>query len=188
MKIEDTRKATSDKTAKNNGFSLFEILIVVVIFAIVVFIANQSFVSSLRSGTKSDLQQRVKSNSNYIFSVMERQLHSSRKVTQCKAATGSTDIGTGAVSTQIQYNDSNNVAQTFSFVANNNGTFTSTALGQLNSPDVALTAASITCDVTNAVTTINVNLTLKQAGATAGLRPEEQDTFQAQTKITLRNN
>ncbi len=183
MRFSNKQQAISNKDRSNSGFSLFEILIVVVIFAVVVFIANQTFISSLRSGTKSDLQQRVKSNSNYIFSVMERQLHSSRKVTLC-----SPSIGTNPVTTSIGYNDINNAPQTFTFTTGNNGIFTSSTLGQLTSPDVAVYAGSITCDITNAVTTVTVSLTLKQSGSPAGLRPEEQDTFQAQTKISLRNN
>lgn len=175
------RTKYKEHRTKDEGFSLFEILIVIVIFAVVVFIANQSFIASLKSGTKSDLQQRVKSNSNYIFSVMERSLHSSSSVTQCSGIAGNTDT------TQIQYNDSTNQVSSFSYNSTA-GTFTSSSLGQLNSADVTVSASSITCTQTNGVTEVNVALTLKQAALSAGLRPEEQDTFQAQTKITLRNN
>lgn len=174
----------SQWTVSKKGFSLFEILIVVVIFAVIVFIADQSFISSLKSGTKSDLQQRVKSNANYVFSVMERQLHSARSVTACSGLNGNTD------STRIDYKDTNNIAQSFSFTSGTNGTFISSALGQLTSPDITIITpgSAITCSTTNGVTTVSVNLSLRQAGATVGLRPEEQDTFQTQTQITLRNN
>src|SRR5687767_8998196 len=110
------------KQIKRNteGFSLFEILIVIVIFAVIVFVANQTFISSLRSGTKSDLQQRVKSNSNYIFSVMERSLHSARTITSC-----SPGIGTNPTSTRIDYRDHYGVSATFQCTPGQNGTFAS---------------------------------------------------------------
>lgn len=65
------------------GFSLIEILIVVVIFATVGVIATQSTLLSLRGARKSSATTQVRENLEYAIAIIERQIHNARTISPC---------------------------------------------------------------------------------------------------------
>lgn len=62
------------------GFSLVEILVVILIFSILAVITTQTLVLSLRGSRKSESVARVRENIDYSLSVMQRLLRNAKSV------------------------------------------------------------------------------------------------------------
>ena len=62
----------------NRGFSLIEMLVVVLIFSILAILATQSLATSLRGTRKSESLGHVRENMEYAMSIMERSLRSAK--------------------------------------------------------------------------------------------------------------
>jgi len=66
-----------------SGFSLVEILVVTVLFAIISIITTQSVIVTLRSAKKTDAASDVRANLNFAVSAIERQLYNAREIPLC---------------------------------------------------------------------------------------------------------
>lgn len=58
----------------HRGFTLIEILVVLVVFGFIGLIVSQSVISTLRGATKSDSDSRIRSNLDYVSSIIDRHL------------------------------------------------------------------------------------------------------------------
>lgn len=65
---------------QRKGFSLIEILIVILIFSVLAILATQSLALSLRGSKKSELIGGVRESVDYSVSIMERLLRSAKSV------------------------------------------------------------------------------------------------------------
>lgn len=160
---------------KISGTTLFELLIVLTLFVVVVAVANQVFFTTLRGSTKSEVTAEVKQNANFAASVMERALHSASFIVSC-------------TSTQITYLDADGVQSTFSCQDLGDAGYVASGSARLTQDTVAVTSCNFSCPSESGVTTsVLLNMTLRQARGGAGLRPEEKAIYDLQTRVLLRN-
>jgi hypothetical protein len=157
-----------NKHFSQKGYSVFEILVVVTIFVLIVAVANQAFFISLRGQNKSEATVNTKQNANYIVSVIERALHSSTQVSSCTA-------------TSITYTDSIGKSQSFSCT---NGAVLSSGAA-LTTTDVTVSNCSFSCVQEGGSKTVVVSMNFSQAGT--NLRVDQTASTQIQTRIRLRN-
>src|SRR3989344_5305560 len=65
------------------GIALFEILIVLSVFALLAAVSTQTIFLTLRGARKSDALGKVRENLGYALSVVERQLHNATYISEC---------------------------------------------------------------------------------------------------------
>lgn len=160
------------------GFTIFEILLVTVLFVVISLVANQAFFSTLRGGTKSQVTTIVKENGNYAVSVMQRALLSAKNIA----------VSPACGPQQVYYNDFNGTTSSFACINTGASGYIASGSAQLTSNEVAVTACSITCSTTGGVPSVLFNFTLTQKAAADTARPEQSDSFQVQTQVSLRNH
>src|SRR3989304_2065390 len=81
------------KLERNSGFSMIEILVVILVFATLAVLATDSLLLSLRGSRKSESTVSVRENLNYALSIIERQLHNAESVSCPSSTTISYDDG-----------------------------------------------------------------------------------------------
>lgn len=162
------------------GFTLIEILVSLMIFAILAVVANQILFTTLRGTSKSEVEARVRGEGNYALSVMERALHSSRGIVSCS-------------SNKVEYLDEQGLRAKFicftsgdSKVASGSASIADGNLPRITSSQVSIDVCSITCDTAAEPPSVSVQLELSKRGS-GGLRPEERSQLDLQTRILLRN-
>lgn len=158
---------------KQKGFSLFEIITVIAIFAGIVFLANQALFSTLKGNTKSQVSTRVKQASSYAFDLMERELRQSTAVGTC-------------TSTSIAYTKIDGAQSSFVCYTGTTGYLSSGSV-KITPDDVAVTACNFSCVVTGSSRTVNLDVTFSQTGSANSLRVEETDKYRLKNRILLRN-
>src|SRR3989344_481874 len=165
---------------KSEGFSLVEMLVVMVVFSILAIVTTQTLVVSLRSSKKSESIVVVKQNVDYAQSTMERLLRNAQKITVCSATGGD----------QIDYLDENNTTGRFRCVTSGSDRYIasgSAALVRLTSPEVQVSCGSVfKCSLNpnpNVPPSIEINLEAVLAGLGTGL---EGAKVTSSTKILLR--
>lgn len=156
------------QASRQAGFSVFEIIIVISVFVLLIAVANQSFFASIRGQNKSEVQTLVKQDVNYAVSVIERALHSAQSVTSCSA-------------TSINYFDAGGKQQNFTC---QNGSIYSTGVSIISS-STSVSSCNISCLQEGGLKTVTLDLTLSQSGIFT--RVDEKSTAQIKTKIRLRN-
>ena len=154
---------------KQKGFSIFEILIVISLFVLIVSATNQAFFAALRSQSKTDITSLVKQNGQYVTNIIERALHSAQSVSTCTA-------------TSINYLDSDGKSQ--SFVCQNNQIVQSGSA--ISTPNVFVSACNFSCSQSGGKQTVFLDMLFSQFGS-QDLRPEDKSQAQIKTQIRLRN-
>lgn len=157
------------KCRKKNtsGFSVFEILIVLLLFVLVIAVANQALFTSLRGQNKSQATTNVKQNGNYAVSVMERSLHSAQLLTSCTL-------------TNISYQDQDGKQQSFS-CSGNSVNFSGVSLTSSN----VLVTCNFSCVQEGGSSTVNVSLDVSQN--TTSTLAEDKSSANFSTRVRLRN-
>jgi len=163
---------------KKNGFTLIEIMIVVVILGIIVVIGSGAFFSILRGSTKTKTLQMVKQNGDYAISVMERMIRNARILIY--PTTDST-----VASITIENPDG---GETVFSCESDRATISSNGASLLSN-EVKVSDCNI-FEVTVGQpevkpATVKINFNLTQVEITN--RPEEQAEVNFQTTVTLRN-
>ena len=92
---ERTKRGFNSHGTLQEGFSLIEMLVVLVVFSILAIVTSQVLIISIRSSKKSESVVVVKQNVDYAMSTMERLLRNAQVITGC---TGN----------QLDYLDGNN--------------------------------------------------------------------------------
>lgn len=156
------------KLKKQRGYSVFEILVVVTLFVLIVAVANQTFFASIKGQNKSEATTNAKQNANYIISVMERALHSATAVSSC-------------TSTLINYSDSAGAQKTFSC---SGGTVLTSGVS-LTTSGVTVSSCNFSCVTEGGSKTVEITMTVSQSGS--NLRVDQTASTQVQTRIRLRN-
>lgn len=151
------------------GWSLIEILVVVVVFAIIAALASGSLLLSLRGSRRSEASIAVRENLNYAVSIIERQLHNAETVTCPNPTT-------------ISYTDLN--FQSANFSCDLVGGRIASSSAQLTASNVKVTGCSFTCTAASpgVPPSVQISITGKDVNAT-GL---EQQQITVDTQIMLR--
>jgi len=164
------------------GFSLIEMLVVMSIFAVIGILTTTSVALTLRSGQKSDSLVRVRENVNYAFSIVERQVRNSGKITSDCAVTGT-------ISSSILYISIEGISTSFTCVTAGTDKYIASGSGalakRLTSSDISVTSCSFTCtrQTVNSPAIVKVNITAEDATSTG----TEKGSISTQTEIIVRN-
>lgn len=157
------------KIKKQQGFSLFEILIVMVLFVVIIVVVNQAFFAVFKGQSKSEATTKVKQNANFVLSTMQKSLHSAQSVSACTAST-------------INYYDADGKSQTFSCESG----LVKQSGSALSTSDIVVSSCNFTCTQEGGKKTVTLNMTFDQAGS-ENLKVEEKATYKVGTLIRLRN-
>lgn len=159
---------------KNRGTSLFELLVVLTIFLIVVAAANQVFFTTLRGSKKSEVTSSVKQEANYAMSVIERALHSANSIVSCDDQT-------------VTYLDADGRQSSFSCQNVGDNGYVASGSARLTSEAITVTACSVSCVVENGWNSVLFDLNFREAGLQIGRRLEEKAIYDLKTRVLLRN-
>ena len=157
------------KLKKQQGFSLFEILIVMVLFVVIIVVVNQAFFAVFKGQSKSEATTKVKQNANFVLSTMQKSLHSAQSVSTCTASV-------------INYYDADGKAQTFSCESG----LVKQSGSALSTSDIVVSSCNFTCTQEGGKKTVTLNMTFDQVGS-ENLKVEEKATYKVGTLIRLRN-
>lgn len=185
----------------DKGYTLIELLAVIIILVTVGTIITSILVTSLRGGNKSNTTNDVRQNGNYVITQMSKMIlyaksfdgvstDGSNYVTDCivNQPPAPTPTLAPVVYKYIKILSFDGGQTTFSCA---NGTIASgSAAGNFSllSSSFSVTSCSFLCTQTNLLSapTININFTLEKANA--GFFVENQTTIPFETSITPRNN
>lgn len=154
------------------GFSLIEVLIVVVIFAVIGVLMSQTIILTLQTTKKADTTTRVRQNVDFALASIDRQLHSAVSINStCN----------GSALTRLDYTDVNGAP---SFYLCNPGVsgYIASGSAQLTNATIAVTSCSFICNKASGPASVVVNLTASDANA----KGTQNATVSAQTTIYLR--
>jgi prepilin-type N-terminal cleavage/methylation domain-containing protein len=160
----------------NKGYTLIEMLVVIVIFATVALVASETLILTLRGTRKANAVSKVRQDVDYALGSMERQLRGAKLITSAC---------TGAASSQISFTDQNGNNVTFSCINVNNSNLPASiasSSGTLTSSNITISACSFTCTPGNgsSPTQVTMNINAKDlAGQNAPVS--------ATTQVTLRS-
>ncbi|OGM04479.1 hypothetical protein A2112_02330 [Candidatus Woesebacteria bacterium GWA1_42_12] len=151
------------------GFSMIEILVVILVFATLAALSTESLLLSLRGSKRSESSIGVRENLNYALSIIERQLHNAESIESC-------------TSTSISYNDAQSLPADFNCDLISGQIASSSA--QLTSTSIRVTACNIVCDLGSAGVppSVSISVTAQDASATGF----EQQQVTTNTQIMLR--
>src|SRR3989344_955379 len=156
----------------NCGFSLVEMLIVVLVFSIVSILVTQSIAISIRNSKKSESVGKVKENVEYAMNVVERSLRGARKFRNC----------IGIPTNRLDYTDEFGMSAYFScqnyYIASGSARLTSSDVRITNCPEM------FTCFEKEGKVPYSVNVSVE--AEFSNLRGVEGAKYQAMTKILLR--
>lgn len=160
------------------GFTLIEILVVLTIFGIIALIGGQILTATIKGKNKAEATAKVKSEGNYVISVMEREIHSAQNIISCSG------------NNRIDYTDADGKQKTFYW--DTGGSLIKSGLisspQNLTSSIASIITFSLTCSPATNPTQIIIDFTLsKRAPSGVTLRKDEQAEVSFQTRIVLRN-
>ena len=157
------------------GVSLFEILIVLSVFALLAAASTQTVILTLRGARKSDAIGLVRENVGYAMSVIERQLHNATYVSPCPNSDTS----------EISYEDQAGTASTFSCVDIGTTGYVASASARLTSEQVEVTSCSFICEPASGSVPPNVKISIEAIDPNA--KSIEGANFTISTSVYLRS-
>ena len=171
----------------SKGFSLIEMLIVMMIFSILAVLATSSLATSLNGTRKSESLGHVRENIEYAMSIMERSLRAAKDL-DCDASS----------STRIVYKTANNIEASFEIVdcfipPNDRGNIAS-ASGGISRNLVIEDDVMVVCGLLNSRFTCNQGISGKPDSVTIRITAEDIEaqgagavSYSSETQILLRN-
>jgi len=157
-----------------NGFSLLEILVVLVVFSFLAIVVSQSLLFTLRGTRKSETISSVRENIDFAIAVMERQLHNAELVYPCPNPDDKV----------LAFRDQNGKAVNFSCLNIGEEGYVASGSGRLTNDAVAVTSCSLKCNPGgNAPPSVEIELTGKASGA----KGSEASIVSSATTIILRS-
>ncbi|MBU0534759.1 type II secretion system GspH family protein [Patescibacteria group bacterium] len=185
---EDDMRRGPIKKIKNNiqkGFTLIELMLVVVLIAVSVGVTNDILMSLVRSNNKTQVMTEIEQQSNFVSSKIERELRNARSVTTPLAgAFGSSLVFETKDGTTIEYN----VDTTSGLIKRKVNTGTLTNITSNNNPGgVVATCGSPSCFSVSGFNPqiVNVSIKFSQAQPGAGSSYSGQTTIQS--TVVVRN-
>ncbi len=123
----------------NKGYTLVEMLVVIVVFSVIAIVAAQTVILTLKGTYKSSAISNVRQNVDYALGAMERQLRGAVKITS---------VCDGSANSQINFIDQNNNPVTFSCVnvnGNDQPSSIASSSGSLTSNTITISNCSFVC-------------------------------------------
>ena len=181
--MEIKNKQACFSQARNKGFTLIEILVVVGILGIIAVVASNVFFTTLRSSGKTKVLTIVKENGDYALSVMERLIRDSQEVVT--NSDGQYCIN-GMNKIKVKRIDGTEIEFACEEEGTVNGRIASNS-ARLTSNEVKVNSCSFDCEAKGQFypKTVIINFTLSQSTVTT--RPEEQASVNFQTTVSVRN-
>ncbi len=158
-----------------NGFTLIEMLVVVVVFAIIGVVSSETIILTLRGTEKADSISKVRNNLDFAVGSMERQIRGAKRVTSSC---------TNSSSSSITFLDQDNNSITFSCVGVNSNHLPSSiasSSASLTSSNITISSCSFTCKPGS--TTSPAQVTINVTGQDSG---NQLSPVSVVTQITLR--
>ncbi len=157
-----------------SGFSLLEILVVLVVFSFLAIVVSQSLLFTLRGTKKSETISSVRENIDFAIAVMERQLHNADLVYPCPNPDDKV----------LVFRDQNGKTVSFSCLNIGEEGYIASGSGRLTNDTVAVTSCSLKCSPGgNAPPTVEIELTGKASGA----KGSEASVVSSATTVILRS-
>lgn len=153
------------------GVSLFETLIVIVLFAALGLLTTRIILLSLRGSTKSSAIVRVRENLDYAISVIERNVRNADSLLPCTSDT-------------ITYVDSNSKTGYFKCFEGEKDGYVASGSARLTNTDISITSCTITCETESSSDMPWVEISL--AGKDAAKTGIESASADISTRIYLR--
>lgn len=165
-------KLRKQSVLPNKGISLFEVLIVVAVFAILGVLASRIIVLSLRGTSKSSSLVKVRENLDYALSVMERHIRNADSIISCPG-------------NAFSYQDENGLTGNFSCMGSGSNGYVASASARLTNDLIGVTTCSFVCEDGTSTTppSVTINLTGND-NTTGGIG---SSTVTISTKIFLRS-
>jgi len=156
------------------GISLFEILIVLSVFALLAAVSTQSIFLTLRSARKSDALGKVRENLGYALAVVERQLHNATYIPECP------NSDTSIINFEDQEGNST------SFSCQNIGTsgYIASGAARLTSDEIEVTSCTFVCEPASGNVPPAVKISVKVIDPKA--KSIEGASVSVSTKVFLR--
>lgn len=163
------------------GFSLIEMMVVVLVFSFIAIIATQTMIATLRSSKKSESLVVVKQNVDFAQSTIERLLRNAQSVTCISGNPGN----------RIDYLDENNRTGSFRCITTGTDPYyiasVSASTVRLTSKDVRVTCGSVfTCPPPQPNVPPSILIDLEAVSAAALGSGIEASKVTSSTKILLR--
>lgn len=175
-----------NKRPKNSGFTLLELLTVIVVLIAIGTIIGAILFSSLRGTNKTNTITNVRQNGNYAISLMSKAIRDGARLDSpypcvTPVATSSVSLITATGSKTVFSCD---LTSSPHAILQKNGTDEPASI--LDTNIVFLESCSLTCNQSSSSNppTIGINFTLTQNGTPFY---EKQATISFQTSITMRN-
>src|SRR5258708_7040639 len=160
----------------SNGYTLIEMLVVIVIFYVISIVAAQTIILTLKGTYKASAISGVRQNVDYALGAMERQLRGAKSITS---------VCDGTSASQINFIDQNNNPVVFSCVGVNGNNLPSSiasSSGTLTSNTITISACSFVCTAS-----ANGNAPSVTMSVTAKDLSGQNAPVTATTQVTLRS-
>ncbi|MBI2404696.1 prepilin-type N-terminal cleavage/methylation domain-containing protein [Candidatus Gottesmanbacteria bacterium] len=190
--IYELRKKRGHALSFAEGFTLLEVLVSVSIIAVLSLLIAQSFFTTSRSNTKTEILKEVKQNGDFSLSRMSTMIRSSYQITSACSAAGMT-------ASSLSIKNSDGGTTTFGCTVNSGVTrissasgsvtdyltSTSVSLGGTGCTDSTMTLQFVCTSLPNGGSSVKISFTLSQKGTPVALFEQAKSSFQ--TTIGLRN-
>lgn len=170
---------------QESGFTLVEMLAVMVVFVVIGSIMVSILVGSLRTSHKTDTITLVRENGNYVMTQVSKTIRDARGLVSPFPCVPSTTVSTITVLTpdqdEVTYTCTNPPTPTPATLASNSASM-------LDTSTVKITACSFTCSQQSEsdLPIIQINFSLKQQ-STSTLAEQTVTTIPFQTSVVMRN-
>ena len=160
------------------GFSLIEMLVVLVIFSVLAILATQTIFLSLRSSRKASNIVVVREELDYAMSIMERHLKGAKSWEDCTPAGFDEEV--------INYRDENGDSVSFTcyLAADDEYIASGSSAVRLTSDEIIITSCTFDCtNIAGEIPTLGIEI----EGRDAGSADIEGATIVLSTQVYLRN-
>lgn len=187
-----------NKILNNKGYTLIELLAVIVILVSVGAIITSILVTALRGGSRSNTTNEVRDSGNYAISQMSKMLTFAK--TFDGVSTDGINYVTNCIVTQPPAPTPTIAPVTYQYIkitsfdggqtvfSCNGSTIASNGASLINVTNLTVSSCSVLCSQTNLLSspTIDINFTLSKLNS--GFFVENQTTIPFKTSVTPRNN
>jgi len=173
-------------TPTQSGFTLVEMLAVIVIFIVVGAIAMTILVTSFRTSTKTDTITAVQQNGNYALSQMAKTIRNARGLVSPFPCTGQVTTDTVSILTS----DNQQVTYTCVPQGATPATIASNGASLINTNIVTVASCAFTCSqISNSdLPFIRINFSLQQqSGSSFAEQTASKSAVSFQTSVVIRN-
>lgn len=192
-------KLINFKTINNNkGYTLVELLAVIIILVSVGTIITSILVTSLRGGNKSNTTNEVRENGNYVLAQM------SKMITFAKSFDGVSTDGvnyvTNCIVTQPPAPTPTLAPVSYTYIkitafdggqtvfSCSGSTIASNGASLINTSNLSVSSCSFICSQTNLISSPIIDIDFTLSKSNSGFFVENQTVIPFQTSVTPRNN